>query len=106
MKTKEIPIIIMLIGGCVVCVTSLLKGTSMHNMLIALVITLICFYILGHVIRVVVEKNFADIINPKETKAAEAIEQNESGMEAPETEAETDMAAQTTEQETKSEEIA
>lgn len=72
MNTKAIPVIIMLIGGCVSCAASLIRGVSMHSMLFALIITLIIFYILGHIIRIVINKFFGNILNPETEKSEEA----------------------------------
>lgn len=77
MNTREIPKVIMLAGGCVSCLLSLLKHSSLRDMLIALLITLVVFYVFGLIIRAIVEKGFENVLNPK----AEDEEEKDGGDE-------------------------
>lgn len=56
MVTKKIPAIVMLIGGSVSCIVSYLNHYSLEDMLIALVIALLIFFVLGLVIEYLFEK--------------------------------------------------
>ena len=56
MKTKKIPAIIMLIGGSVTCIVTYISRYDLEEMLIALVVSLIIFYILGLLVEFLFEK--------------------------------------------------
>ncbi|MCI8992311.1 MAG: threonine/serine exporter family protein [Eubacterium sp.] len=76
MGTRQIPVIIMLIGGSVSCAASLIRGVPMRSMLTALIITLIAFYILGHIIRIVVNKFFVNILDPEAEESEKTKEES------------------------------
>lgn len=58
MKTKQIPAILMLVAALVTCIMSFLDQISMVQFLIRLCIVLVVFFVLGEVIRYVIDRNF------------------------------------------------
>ena len=56
MKTKKIPALIMLMGGSVTCIVTYIDHYNLEDMLIALIISLILFFILGLLIEFLFEK--------------------------------------------------
>ena len=59
MKTKQVPAIVMLTAGFVTCVISIMQHMEFGRFLKILLLVLICFYILGCVVKVILDKNFA-----------------------------------------------
>lgn len=74
MKTKQIPAIIMLVAGFITCVISIFQRLEAGRFLKLLLIVLICFYILGGIVKLVIDKNFApqEEEQPDETVDADA----------------------------------
>lgn len=70
MKTKKIPALIMLLGGSVTCVVTYICRYNLEDMLIALIFSLIIFFILGLVIEYLFEK--FEIAQEKEEVTEEA----------------------------------
>lgn len=87
MKTKQVPAIIMLTAGFVTCVISIMQHMEFGRFLKILLLVLICFYILGCVVKVILDKNFAPMQEEEEEQ-----EQTEEGEETADgTEAAEDM---------------
>ena len=81
MKTKHVPAIVMLTAGLIVCVISIAQHMEFGEFVTTLFLVLICFYILGCVAKVILDKNF-----PEETDEAEGTEEeNEQDKEAEDT---------------------
>lgn len=55
MKTKQIPAIVMLLGGAVACIVSYMNNYTLREMLIVLTVSLVVFLCLGVVIRLVLD---------------------------------------------------
>ena len=83
MKTKQVPIIITLIAGFVTCIIGIIMKMEMARFVKTWVIVLVSFYILGCIVKLVLDKNFRE-----ETEEAtdEAVEGEESESEGDETE--------------------
>ncbi len=77
MKTKQIPAVVMLTAGFIVCVFSIFQGLELGQFLKNLVGGLIIFYVIGVVIKVIVDKNFREMGEEQETEEQEAEEQSE-----------------------------
>lgn len=60
MKTKQVPAIVMLTAGLIVCVISIAQHMEFGEFVTTLFLVLICFYILGCVAKVILDKNFAE----------------------------------------------
>ncbi len=87
MKTKQVPAIVMLTAGFVTCVISIMQHMEVGRFLKILLLVLICFYILGCVVKVILDKNFAPMQEEEEEQ-----EQTEEGEETADgTEAAEDM---------------
>lgn len=87
MKTKQVPAIVMLTAGFVTCVISIMQHMEFGRFLKILLLVLICFYILGYVAKVILDKNFAPMQEEEEEQ-----EQTEEGEETADgTEAAEDM---------------
>ena len=84
MKTKQVPAIVMLTAGLIVCVISIAQHMEFGEFVTTLFLVLICFYILGCVAKVILDKNFAE--ETEETDEAEGTEEeNEQDKEAEDT---------------------
>ena len=62
MKTKEIPIVIMLIAGLINCILSLNDNLDLLSFCTRLLIVLLVFYFFGVIVRIVVEINFDNLL--------------------------------------------
>ncbi len=65
MDRKYVPIILMLLGGAVVSIIAFVRGFTLTDTLIALLIVFVVFYILGSVI-----KWLLDVFDRQNAKAA------------------------------------
>ena len=59
MKTKQVPAIIMLVAGFITCIISIVQHMEFGDFVKTLFIVLICFYILGGIVKIILDKNFA-----------------------------------------------
>lgn len=80
MKTKQIPAIIMLVAGFIACLAGMNAHMEVADFLKMLLIVLVVFYVLGCMIKQIIDKNFVEI--QEETTDGEDTE------EEPETEEE------------------
>lgn len=60
MKTKPIPALITLTAGFITCIVSFLNQVSMGTFVKNLCLVVVIFFVLGNVIRFVIERNFRD----------------------------------------------
>ncbi len=79
MQTKDIPALIMLIGGAVAFIICFFTGASFMKLLIVLLISLFIFFIIGSVVRFLVEKHLENVLFPKEEEDEEEGEEVEEG---------------------------
>ncbi|SDB10299.1 hypothetical protein [Eubacterium oxidoreducens] len=98
MKTKQIPLIIMLIGGAASSLISVLTGVSSKIMLERLLITLVVFLVLGGVIKIIVDKNFKNILEPDEQEETEEISTEDGDIAPSEADLEQNVSEQSEEQ--------
>ncbi len=87
MKTKQVPAIIMLTAGFVTCILSIVQHMEFGRFLKILLLVLICFYILGCVVQIVLDKNFVPMQEEEEEDNNDGAEEGEDtaeGMEAAE----------------------
>ena len=82
MKTNFIPAIIMLLAGCVDCVISIYYGQDLYSFLKRLLLVLVIFYILGYIIKIILDINFANKKLDKDTLENESDEVSDSDEEA------------------------
>lgn len=55
MTRKEMPLILMLLAGLTTCLVAYFRGFKLSAMLIALLATLVIFYMLGCIIRMILD---------------------------------------------------
>lgn len=66
MKTKPIPAIVMLIAGFVTCIMSIRYHLELKVFTKTLLLVLIVFYLLGIVIKIILDKNFPEMKEEQE----------------------------------------
>lgn len=89
MKTKQIPAIIMLVAGFIACLAGMNAHMEVADFLKMLLIVLIVFYVLGCIVKQIIDKNFVEI--QEETTDGEDTEEEE--------DSETDKEAESKEEE-------
>lgn len=85
MKTKTVPVMIMLIAGAVACILGIVNNYATAQFFKMMLTVLVVFYILGCIIKLILDKNFSVEENSKneEKEASEAEKENiESDSEA------------------------
>ena len=72
MKTKPIPVIIMLTAGFVACVLGIIQHMDMETFVRVVLITMVVFLLLGQIARIVLERNIQKMADkteePEETE--------------------------------------
>ena len=83
MKTKPIPAIVMLSAGFVTCIIAIYTHMELMAFTKSLLLVLIVFYILGGIVKIILDKNFAQMKDePEETeKTADTEETPEKSEE-------------------------
>lgn len=95
MKTKPIPAIVMLSAGFVTCIIAIYTHMELMAFTKSLLLVLIVFYILGGIVKIILDKNFAQMKEEEE----ETADTEENPEDSQETEEETSEAEPTTEEE-------
>ena len=91
MKTNNVPALVMLSAGLVDCVIAIKMGQPLWPFTRQLLLVLIIFYILGSIIRVILDRSFQDMDDLEEMDLEDLGEPPEMGQEeAPDEEQETD----------------
>ena len=78
MKTKTIPVIIMLIAGAIACVLGFVYHYETTEFFTMVLTVLVAFYMLGCIVKIIIDKNFP-IEEPKksgETDESEEMKEN------------------------------
>ena len=79
MKTKPIPAIVMLVAGLVVCIAGMAGHMETGRFVKMLLVVLIVFYIIGGIVKLLIDKNFKDMeeetTDGEETPDAEVLQQ-------------------------------
>ena len=75
MKTRQVPAMVMLTAGFITCVISIAQHMEFGRFLKLLLLVLICFYILGCVAKVILDKNFVPMQEDEEAENAEESEE-------------------------------
>lgn len=73
MNTKPIPAIVMLMAGFTACLAGMNAHMEVADFLKMLLIVLIVFYILGCMIKAVMDKNFIEVSEADTTDGEEAL---------------------------------
>lgn len=61
MKTKQIPAIVMLAAGFVMCIISYVNDFSLSFLIKSMFFVLIGFYILGYIIKIILDMNMTQL---------------------------------------------
>lgn len=69
MKTKPIPAIVMLSAGFVTCIIAIYTHMELMAFTKSLLLVLIVFYILGGIVKIILDKNFAQMKEEEEETA-------------------------------------
>ena len=80
MKTKPIPAIVMLVAGLLVCIAGMAGHMETGRFVKMLLVVLIVFYIIGGIVKLLIDKNFKDMeeeTTDGEETPAEAEEKEE-----------------------------
>lgn len=70
MKTKSIPAIIMLLAGAIACIAGIASHLDVAGFVKMLLIVLIVFYLLGCIVKIILDSNFKE--EEKETTDGES----------------------------------
>lgn len=73
MKTKTLPAIIMLLAGFVTCIVGIIEQIEIVRFTKILLLVLVIFYVLGLIIKMILDKNFQE----KEKEIEETTEGSE-----------------------------
>ena len=76
LKTKTVPAVVMLIGGAATAISCYVKGYPLLRMLLIVFAALLCFWILGGIIKIFLDKI---VIAPPEEEAKEEEEELSDG---------------------------
>lgn len=79
MKTKPIPAIVMLSAGFVTCIIAIYTHMELMAFTKSLLLVLVVFYVLGGVVKIILDKNFAQMKEEAEetTDTEETPEESE-----------------------------
>ncbi len=87
MKTNNVPALVMLTAGFIDCVIAIRMGQSLLPFTRQLLIVLLIFFILGSIVKVILDRNFNDMDDLEDVDLGEEVgspEENEA--DAPEEE--------------------
>ena len=85
MKTKSIPATLMLVAGAIACVLGFIYQYETTQFFVMVLTVLVVFYMFGCIIKIVIDKNFAEVGETME----EATEESEETKENIESDSET-----------------
>ena len=78
MKTNSVPAVIMLTAGLIDCIVSIYQRLSLFDFTKQLLIVLVIFYLLGCVVKLILDINFPQMDDEPETEEEDAEEGDES----------------------------
>ena len=77
MNTKNVPALVMLLAGAVTSVLMIMNDVSTKRFLVTVLVVLICFYFIGSIIKVVLDKTFgvmADDMDDIQFSTSESVD--------------------------------
>ena len=86
MKTKEIPAVVMLIAGGVYCLLGIFCKIPLMDFLVQLLVVLLVFWILGGIVRMVLDHFIGEIEEEAQEEEEEAEEKDVEESESSEAE--------------------
>ena len=69
MKTKGIPAVVMLLAGFVTCIIGIVQHMETDVFIKTLLAVLIIFYVLGCIVKLVLDNNFKEMDEPEEEES-------------------------------------
>lgn len=84
MKTKSVPAIIMLLAGFIACIAGMSAHMEVADFMKMLLVVLIVFYLLGCVVKIIIEKNFSEMLDEETTDGEETETEEEASQEGEE----------------------
>lgn len=84
MKTNYVPSIIMLSAGFICCLISIQEGMDIKDFIIRLLIVLVIFFIIGSVVRFLLDRIFKDMKTAETEDESAADPENEEASETSE----------------------
>ncbi len=84
MKVKAIPAIITLVAGLITCVISIINQVNLEDFLKRLCVVIVIFFILGSIIKSIIEHNF----RPEQEDEESVLDEDEQQSEAEQEDAE------------------
>ena len=84
MKTNYVPALVMLLAGGLYCLLGIFYQTPLLEFSIQLLIVLVIFWIIGGIIRIVLDKYMGEVKKPSKEEEEEASEENEESEESEE----------------------
>ena len=84
MKRKAIPAIVMLFGGFCSCVIGILNHMDSAAYIKMLFIVLVVFYVLGCVVKIIIDKNFPEMAEKEEATEDDEKDEDADSEEAAE----------------------
>ena len=77
MKTKTIPVVIMLIAGALACILGFVYHYGTTEFFTMVLTVLIVFYMLGCIVKIIIDKNFQIEVHKETVKTEESEEMKE-----------------------------
>lgn len=77
MNTKSIPAIIMLLAGFIACIAGMQAHMEVAGFMKMLLIVLIIFYILGCIVKMILDKNFPEVQEEETTEGEDALSEED-----------------------------
>lgn len=93
MRTKSVPAIIMLLAGFIACIAGMAAHMEVAGFMKMLLVVLVLFYILGCVVKVILDRNFAGM-QDEETTDGEEMQDEDSDEPVSEEEETADAAGE------------
>ena len=94
MKTNSVPAVIMLTAGLIDCIVSIYQRLSLFDFTKQLLIVLVIFYLLGCVVKLILDINFPQMDDEPETEEEDAEDPEEEGIQTSDEELENIEAQQ------------
>lgn len=98
MKTNGVPAIIMLAAGFIDCVIAILTHMSLWNFTRQLLLVLVLFYVIGCVVKMIIDRNFKDMEDDQNGEETEEPKEDQEEEENPKEEENTEQAKDAQEQ--------
>ncbi len=83
MNTKPVPAIVMLLGGAIACIFGMVYHYSVKHFITTLLVVLIIFYVIGCIVKIILDKNFKEMDEAaEEEEPAEVSEEEKENIES------------------------